>query len=97
MTKAKFIREVRKPLSQLGPPAEQFTGHSFRIGAATTAAPARLEDSVIQALGRWSKCRLSAIHTNTLGVASPVHLTDCHPAMEVGGVVYAFYSKLAPG
>ena len=54
LTKAVFIREIRRALTRLGLPAEQFAGHSFRIGAATAAAQAGLEDSVIQALGRWS-------------------------------------------
>ena len=54
LTKASFVHGIRQALSQLGFPAEQFAGHSFRIGAATAAAQAGLEDSVIQALGRWS-------------------------------------------
>lgn len=31
-----------------------YTGHSFRIGAATTAAECGVLDSTIQMLGRWS-------------------------------------------
>ena len=54
LTKSVFIREVRSALTSMGLPANQFAGHSFRIGAATAAAQAGLEDSVIQALGRWS-------------------------------------------
>ena len=30
-------------------------GYSFRIGAASTAAPRGLEDSTIQTLGRWKR------------------------------------------
>ena len=54
LTKSMFIREVRSALTSMGLQANPFAGHSFRIGAATAAAQAGLEDSVIQALGRWS-------------------------------------------
>ncbi len=54
LTKPVFVREVQQAISRFGLPADQFAGHSFRIGAATAAAQVGLEDSVIQALGRWS-------------------------------------------
>ena len=54
ITKTYFIRELRKVISALGLPQQQFTGHSFRIGAATSADMAGVEDSTIQILGRWS-------------------------------------------
>ena len=54
LTKAVFTARVRRALASLGLEAEAYAGHSFRIGAATAAARAGLEDSVIQSLGRWS-------------------------------------------
>ena len=53
LSKSKFVTEVRRALSLANLPAASFAGHSFRIGAATTAATAGLEDSTIQTLGRW--------------------------------------------
>lgn len=41
LTKAKFIARVRQALLALGLPYNNFAGHSFRIGAATTAAERR--------------------------------------------------------
>ena len=54
VTKAWFIEQLRPVLGDVGLPQHQYAGHSFRIGAATTAALAGVADSTIQALGRWS-------------------------------------------
>ena len=48
---------VQTALAQAGVATKNYAGHSFRIGAATTAAAVGLEDSVIRSLGRWrSSC-----------------------------------------
>ena len=54
LSKTRFIGEMRKALSAVGLQQDQYAGHSFRIGAATAAAQAGLEDSTIKALGRWN-------------------------------------------
>ena len=54
LTKPAFINKVRQALQAIGLSQENFAGHSFRIGAATSAAPAGIEDSVIRKMGRWS-------------------------------------------
>ncbi len=53
VTKAWFVERIRDVLSAIGLPSQQYAGHSFRIGAATTAALSGVEDSTIQTLGRW--------------------------------------------
>ena len=53
LTRDRFVREVRKALTAAGLDQSKYAGHSFRIGAATTAAAVGIEDSTIKTLGRW--------------------------------------------
>ena len=53
VTKPWFVSQIRSILNVIGLPQGDFAGHSFRIGAATTAALQGVEDSMIQTLGRW--------------------------------------------
>jgi hypothetical protein len=48
-----FVEAVRDGLRKAGIDQEKYCGHSFRIGAATTAAAKGIEDSLIRILGRW--------------------------------------------
>ena len=50
---APLVSHLRGALSHLGIDGTHFSGHSFRIGAASTAAHAGFSDSFIQVLGRW--------------------------------------------
>ena len=49
LTPARFTEKVREALEALGLHNDHYAGHSFRIGAATTAAECGLEDSLIKA------------------------------------------------
>lgn len=54
LTKDRFVAKVRKALALLGIDQRSYSGHSFRIGAATTAAAAGVPAHLIKAMGRWS-------------------------------------------
>ena len=51
LTKERFTHRIREALVALGLHSEDYAGHSFRIGAATTAVQIGLEDSTIRTLG----------------------------------------------
>ena len=53
LTRDLFVREVRKALIAAGIDQSNYSGHSFCIGAATTAAAAGIADSTIKMLGHW--------------------------------------------
>ena len=54
LTRSLFTKEIRNLLSNAGYKAEDYAGHSFRIGAATAAANANLPPWLIKTLGRWA-------------------------------------------
>lgn len=89
ITKPWFISQIRAILTSIGLPQHHYAGHSFRIGAATTAAAAGVEDSMIQTLGRWHsaaflqyirtpKERLAAL-SPVLALATPLHTPTANP------------------
>jgi site-specific recombinase XerD len=47
------VEEIRSTLSQAGVDSKPYSGHSFRSGAATTAARQGVGDATIKMLGRW--------------------------------------------
>jgi hypothetical protein len=51
LTRPRLMRELRAALRSEGIDASKYAGHSFRIGAATTAAAVGVEDSLIKILG----------------------------------------------
>ena len=53
LTRAALVSHLRTALTDIGVDCSGYSGHSFRIGAATAAAAAGYNDSFIQSLGRW--------------------------------------------
>ena len=53
LTQDCLVTEMWKAMSLSGVDPKHYSGHSFRIGAATTAAARGLQDSLIKTLGRW--------------------------------------------
>ncbi|XP_040290783.1 uncharacterized protein LOC121003196 isoform X1 [Bufo bufo] len=57
LSRFQFIAVFKKCLRNLGMDSGKFTGHSFRIGAATEAARLGVRDEVIKRIGRWESER----------------------------------------
>ena len=53
LTRQRFVDAVRSALETAGIDQSKYCSHSFRIGAASTAAAKGIEDCVIKTLGRW--------------------------------------------
>lgn len=53
LTRSRFVTEVKEALEKSGVDSSQYSGHSFRSGAATTAIRRGVGDATVQMLGRW--------------------------------------------
>lgn len=53
LTRERFVTGIRKALVEAGYDQSLYSGHSFRIGAATTAMKKGVGDATIKMLGRW--------------------------------------------
>lgn len=52
--RSQFIRNMKQLLKMVGVDPDLYNGHSFRIGAATSAGKHNVPDHLIKVLGRWS-------------------------------------------
>jgi len=65
LTRSFVIDKLKILLLHLGYNPTLYSGHSFRIGAATTAADAHIPDHMIRTMGRWnSDCYCRYIQTS---------------------------------
>ena len=53
LTRTRLVTEVRRSLAGCNLRPQDYSGHSFRIGAATTAAACGASAETIMTLGRW--------------------------------------------
>ena len=75
LSRATLVAHLRTALAQVGIDASQYSGHSFRIGAATSAAQAGYSDSFIRSLGRWKSAAFITyirISPSDLAAVAPV-------------------------
>ena len=53
LTRQRLVSKIRKVMRRIGIDDQKYSGHSFCIGAATTAACCGIQDSLIKTMGRW--------------------------------------------
>ena len=53
LTADRFVTALRSALWSAGTDDAHYAGHSFRIGAASTAAAKGIQESLIKTMGRW--------------------------------------------
>ena len=69
------MAHLHSALAGIGVDVANYSGHSFRIGAASTAAKAGFSNSFIQILGRWKSLAFTTYirtHVEDLVAASAV-------------------------
>ena len=75
LTRDQFVSEVKKALQKAQIDSSLYSGHSFRIGAASAAAAAGVPAYFIKMLGRWeSEAYHLYIRTPRESLAAVTHL-----------------------
>ena len=67
LTCQSFVHHIHSALQKTGVNPTKYNGHSFRIGAATTAAAKGMEDSMIKTLERWESYSIPTIYSHSQG------------------------------
>ena len=67
---------MRQALSAAGLDTSGYSGHSFRIGSATSAARVGLEDSLIKSLGRWESSAYQRYIRTLAAVSCQLHVVS---------------------
>ena len=78
-----FVSQVQSILSTAGVHGPNFNGHSFRIGAATTASAVGIPEATIKVLGRWKSMAYQQYvrpSNSTLAGVAPCLLSSASPA-----------------
>ena len=79
LTRDRLVAEVRRALERAGVDPSHYSGHSFRIGAATTAAACGLQDSD-QDTGEVGERSIHGLHPNpAIPVTFSSGKTSCPP------------------
>ena len=95
LTRGRFTSETRLLFSKGALDSSEFAGHSFRIGAATTAASANLPPGLIKVLGRWSSdCFERYIKTPPSVLAQVPQTLRSHRPVVIQLPVCSFYSNI---
>ena len=67
LTRPRFVSRIREALTQAGINCAPYLGHSFRIGAATTAASQEIEDTTIKMHGKVEEWSISTLYKDPPG------------------------------
>lgn len=77
LTRKSFLAMLNTVCIQAGMNPSGFTGHSFRIGAATTAAKQKIPEHLVQTLGRWASSCFKLYIKTSKDTIKWAHQTMC--------------------
>jgi len=82
LSRSNFLSRIKLSLTNAGFDASQFSGHSFRWGAASSAAAVGFNDYKIQQLGHWHsdsyKLYVDGLQAGNLSLSSCLHWAIPH-------------------